>query len=174
MATAIGNVCCVVNCEGKFTFKCGGCLQDFCYKHVADHRRDLDKQLDEIEVNRDVLRQTLEDMKKNSSIKEIDQWELESINKIRQRAAEARRLIIGHTTEHITQMEVRLNKLNNQLQQSRDENEFFETDLNKWKEELKRLTEELAQLQNIKFQVKSTSFENKIYASVTSINSKHG
>jgi hypothetical protein len=102
MATAIGNACCVVNCKGKFTFKCGGCLQDFCYKHVADHRHDLYKQLDEIEVNRDVLRQKFEDRKKSSSIKEIDQWELESINKLRQIAEEARQLVIGHTTENMT------------------------------------------------------------------------
>jgi hypothetical protein len=37
---------------------------------------------------------------------------------------------------NLRQMEVRLNKLTDQLRQSREENEFFETDLNQWEEEL--------------------------------------
>ncbi len=39
--------------------KCGGCLQEFCFNHWGDHRQELSKHLDKIEVSRDLFRQTL-------------------------------------------------------------------------------------------------------------------
>jgi hypothetical protein len=35
------------------------CLQEFCYNHLTEHRQELSKQLNEIEVARDLFRQTL-------------------------------------------------------------------------------------------------------------------
>jgi hypothetical protein len=176
MATATGKTCCVICGKGKATLKCGRCSQDFCYNHVADHRQELNKQLDEVEVDRDVFQQTLidqtTDSKKHALIKQIDEWERESINKIRQTAEETRQLVWQHTMEHTTRIEIRLNKLTDELRQGRQENDFFETDLNQWKEELKRLTGELATPSNIKLNQHSTSLVNKIYVSVTPINSK--
>jgi hypothetical protein len=39
--------------------KCGGCLKDFCYNHLLEHRQELNKQLDEIEINCDLIRQSI-------------------------------------------------------------------------------------------------------------------
>lgn len=39
--------------------KCGGCLKDFCFNHMTNHRQELSKQLDEIQITRDLFRQTL-------------------------------------------------------------------------------------------------------------------
>jgi hypothetical protein len=166
MATTTSNTC-VICGKGKATLKCGGCQQDFCYNHVINHRQELNKQLDEIEVNRDVFRQALTDQntdsKKHVLIKQIDKWERESINKVRQTAEEARQTVVQHTMEHTVQIEIKLNKLTDELREGRVENDFFEIDLKQWKEELRRLTEELARPPNIKLQQDSVSIVNQIY-----------
>jgi hypothetical protein len=38
MATAAGQNRCVKCGKDKSTLRCGGCLQEFSYKHLADHR----------------------------------------------------------------------------------------------------------------------------------------
>jgi ABC-type transporter Mla subunit MlaD len=133
MATAAGRSRCVTCDKDKATLRCGGCLQEFCYKHIADHRQELNKQLDEVEVNRDLFRQTLTeqttDPQKNTLIQQINEWERDSITKIRQTAEEARETLLKHTTGHIRKVEIDLNKLTEQLRQNREEDDFFETDL---------------------------------------------
>jgi hypothetical protein len=79
MATAtIKNRCVICNKE-KASFKCEGCSQTFCYNHVTDHRQQLNKQLEEIEIMRDLFRQTLTeksaDTQKHPSIQQINRWE---------------------------------------------------------------------------------------------------
>jgi hypothetical protein len=77
---------CIKCDKAKCTLRCGGCLQEFCFKHLADHRQDLNKQLDKAEVNRDLFRQSLtEQMKEpgnHPSIQQINKWERNSIEKI--------------------------------------------------------------------------------------------
>ncbi|CAF1225489.1 unnamed protein product [Rotaria sordida] len=74
----------------KGIFKCEGCSKILCYNHFGDHRQELNKQLDEIEVIRDRFRQTLSD----------------SIKQIRQIADEARKLLLKHTAKHMTDIEI--------------------------------------------------------------------
>jgi hypothetical protein len=45
-------------------------------------------------------------------IQQVDDWECNAINRIRQTAEEARRLILEHTTERINLIETKLTKLN--------------------------------------------------------------
>ena len=127
--------------------KCGGCSRDFCFNHVIDHRQELSKQMDEIEVTRDLFRQTLTEQtskpQKHALMQEIDQWEHDSIQKIRETAKEARELLLKHTGGYFNVMEVKLNELTDQLRESREENDFIETDIQQWKEQLKRLEDEL-------------------------------
>jgi hypothetical protein len=127
----------------KGRVKCEGCSKIYCVKHFEDHRQQLSKQLDEVEVTRDLFRQSLTektgDSQNNSSIQQIDEWENESMNKIRQAASEARDIVLQHTAGINTKMEENLDKLTTQLRQSRQENDFFETDLNQWREEVTRM-----------------------------------
>jgi len=58
--------------------------------------------------------------------------------------------------------------LTDQLRQSRDENDFFETDLRQWKEELARLTEQITKSLDITIQQGSTSFVAKTHVVVSS------
>ena len=79
MATANSKARCVICGKEKATLICGGCSQDFCYKHLGDHRQELSKELDDIEVTRDLFRQTfneqISDPEKHSIIKQINTWE---------------------------------------------------------------------------------------------------
>jgi len=137
-STTEKNRCAICNKE-KATLRCGGCSKDFCFSHVADHRQELCKQLDEVEVTRDLFRQTLSEHisqpQKHPLMQQIDKWERESINKIQQAAKETRQILIQYTTGHITKIEIQLNKLTDQLRKSREEDDFFETDLSRWKQE---------------------------------------
>jgi ribosome recycling factor len=101
-------------------------------------------------------------------IQQIDQWERESINKIRRTADEARQLLLTHTTNHNTKIEVKLAKLTDQLRQNREENDFVETDLNHWKHELTRLTKELAQPPNVSIRQDTSSLVKNILVDVSS------
>ena len=59
MATSTGRTRCFTCNKEKATSKCAGCLKDFCYNHLGDHRQQLASQLDEIEIHRDLFRQSL-------------------------------------------------------------------------------------------------------------------
>jgi hypothetical protein len=166
MATTPGRTQCITCGKEKVTSKCSGCFQDFCYNHLGDHRQELNKQLDEIEVNRDLLRQSLtqqiERANNNILIQQIDQWEQNSIKIIQQTAERARQILIGNTNKRIYQIELKLNKLNNQLRESRQENDFNEINLSQFQEELSRLTKELTSPSTVSIREDSTSFINKI------------
>jgi tRNA uridine 5-carbamoylmethylation protein Kti12 len=147
MATAIERTRCVTCGKEKATLKCAGCSQDFCFDHVTDHRQELSKQLDEVEVNRDLFRQTLTEQtvkpEEHPLMKQINAWEHDSINKIRQTAEDTRQIIFTHITEYIKQLEVKLRILTDQLRRARQENDFFEMDLRQWNEQLTQLKKEL-------------------------------
>ncbi|CAF3324106.1 unnamed protein product [Rotaria sp. Silwood2] len=130
----------------KETSKCEGCSKIFCYNHFDDHRQELNQQLDEVEVTRNLLRQALK---------------RDLIDKIRQTADEARQLLLQNTAKHITDIEIQLNKLTDQLRQSHQNNDFVETDLHRWKKQFIQLTDELGKPPNITIQQGSESLVKK-------------
>jgi hypothetical protein len=166
MATARRKAPCFTCGKEKGGVKCEGCSKIFCLNDFADHRQELNKQLDEVEVTRDLFRQTLTDKeaepKKHTLIEQIDNWETKSINKIRQAAEEARQTVLKHTAGLYTKIEDRLTKLTNQLQQSRQENDFFETDLTMWQEELTQMNNELTQPSSVRIRQDSIALVAKI------------
>jgi hypothetical protein len=173
MAAATGRNLCVRCGKDKATLRCGGCLQELCFNHLADHRQELNTQLDEVEVNRDLFRQTLTEQtnhpQTHAFIQQIDKWEHDSVQRIRQIAEEARQTILKHATEHNKQIEVDFNKLTDQLRQSREENDFYETDLRHWNEELMRLSKEVTTPSNmILREDTASSLINKISVDITS------
>lgn len=175
MTAAPGRTRCVTCGKEKATLKCGGCLQDFCYNHSTEHRNELSQQLNEVETSRDLFRQMLTEQtrepKKQILIQQIDQWECDSIMKIRQTADKVREMFLRHTTAHVTQIETKLNNLTNRLRESREENDFFETDLSQWKEELIQMTEQLTKPLDITIQQDSTPLVTKIYIDISSVES---
>jgi hypothetical protein len=166
MATATGKGRCITCSKEKRVVRCEGCSQLFCFDHLPDHRQELSQQLDDIEIHRDVFRQTLieqtDDPNKHLLIKQIDQWEEDSIRKIQKIAKECRQLVLQHSSEHITNIEMNLTKLTDQLRQTRQENDFNEIDLQEFRQKLTKLSEELDKPKNISIQQNSSSLVNKI------------
>jgi chromosome segregation ATPase len=172
MASASVKARCGTCGKEKATLKCGGCSQDFCYKHLGDHRQELSKELDDVEVMRDLFRQTVNEQKfdpeKHSIMQQIDNWECDSIQKIHHTAEEARQLFRQHISAHFTQLESKLNKVTDQLRQSREEEDFFESDIRQWNEELTQLTEKLSKLSDITLRQDQTPLITKISVTVSS------
>ena len=72
-------------------FKCEGCTQLFCRKHVSEHRDILSQRLDEIVIEHDTLQQIIIEKKDQVNynhpvLKQIDEWQKNSIMKIHQTA----------------------------------------------------------------------------------------
>jgi hypothetical protein len=170
MATSTGKTHCVKCSKEKSTLRCGGCLKEFCFNHLEEHRQELNKQLDEIQVNRDLFRQSLTEQTKEPKshplIQQIDKWKHDSIKKIEKTAEEAKQLLVKHITGYFDEIEIKLNKLTNQLREIREENDFNEINLRQFQEELTQLTTELAKPPIISIRQDSSSFINNIYVDV--------
>ncbi len=79
-------------------------------------------------------------------INQIDKWEKDSINQIKQTAEESRQKLIHYTTDYVNNIENKLHNLAKQLKEIRQEKEFNKTDLNQIKETLTKLGAELTNL----------------------------
>ncbi|CAF3424741.1 unnamed protein product, partial [Rotaria sp. Silwood2] len=173
-ATTDRNLCDTCQ-KTKGISKCEGCSKIFCYNHFVGHRQELNKQLDEVEVTRDVFWQSLSEQiskpQNHILVQKINDWERDSIQLIRQTADEVRKLLQKHIAKHITDIEIKVNKLTDQLRQSRQENDFIETDLHRWKNQLIQLTDELNKPSNITIRQDSKSLINKIYVDISTISS---
>ncbi|CAF4010658.1 unnamed protein product [Rotaria sordida] len=156
----------------KLIYSCEGCSKKFCLKDLTEHRQQLSKQFEEIENDRNELHQTIveqkQDLKKFSLIQQVDKWEEDSIQKIKQTAEECRQILIEHKNKHFIEIEKNLSQLTEQLKEIRQENEFNEIDLEQMKTTLATLAEELVQPPDIKIEQDSTSFINKISIFVSS------
>lgn len=84
-----------VTCENKDIsgiFRCEGCSQTFCLKHTNEHRNFLGYELNKILLEHEKLFNILNENKQQSSLllDQINQWEKNSIIKIKQTAQDAR------------------------------------------------------------------------------------
>ncbi|CAF0851495.1 unnamed protein product [Adineta steineri] len=166
MSATVTKVQCIKCGKGRATSKCSGCLRDFCYNHLTNHRQELNQELRELETNRDLFRQTLNeysiDSQKESLIKQIDQWEYDSIETIQQTAKLCKQTLIEYTTENINQIEINLRRLTEKMREIREENDINEIDLKQITDKLKQLTEQLDELCNISIhQISSLLINNR-------------
>jgi len=128
-------------------FRCHGCAQDFCTQHVIEHRQNLTQQFDGITSDHEQVQQSIADYTAQSSchplMKEIDQWEQKSIEKIQKAAKDARKQLLnllGTITDNVTPM---LESLTKELTKARDDDTFVETDLQVWTMKLNQLKKDL-------------------------------
>ncbi|UJR17439.1 hypothetical protein I4U23_004334 [Adineta vaga] len=172
MATSNGKSHCKICDQEKRTVKCEGCLQSFCYTHITDHRQELNTELDNIENNRDLFLQTLNEHINNPCTEEmlqkINDWEKESVNKIQQTANECRTLVAEYIHKNISEIENQLKEFTDQIRNIRKEDDFNEIDLNEFGEKLKQLQQQLHQPSNFSIQQKSTPFVKEMSVIVSS------
>jgi len=127
---------------GKVTglFTCRGCHKDFCTRHVVEHRQELGKQMDELTLDHDRFRQNLMEQTTEPQLhplmKQIDEWEQQSIDKIHRTADDARKQLRNTINEHTTKLTEALTKIADELCKAREDDNFFETDLKQWMDKL--------------------------------------
>ena len=165
MATSTKNICSV--CEKiKVTYICQGCSNQFCIDHLLKHRTDIQQQFDHLRNDHDQLRQQIDDFKDHPTkyplIEQIDQWEKNSIDKIKQQAQLCRAQFTDHSNAFLRQMEKKLIDLAQRIKEIHQEDAFNEIDLNDLRQRLEKLEKELNQPTNVSIKQQSASFIDKI------------
>lgn len=90
------------------TFLCQVCSKEFCFDHLTQH--------DLIQNDLNQFKQNLLDLKSNStSIEQIDQWENDSILKIKEKANEYRQILINYANESMHLIEQQSNSFVNEI-----------------------------------------------------------
>ena len=134
MTTTSNKTICVICNKERITYACDGCSQRFCRKHLDEHLKNLGEQLEQIGNDHDQLRQNLDQQKTNPTkhplIEQINQWENDSIDKIKQTAQLCREKLINYSNKSLLETEKKLNDLAQQIKEMRHENEFNEIHLN--------------------------------------------
>ena len=174
MATAIetSQSYCFICEKERVTYKCDGCSKRFCKQHLKDHENELELELDQIENERNIFRQTLSEQAKQPNkhklIQEINQWEQHSTNKIQQTAEENRQFIFTQMKEHFKKIEIDLNLLTNQIKEIRQESDFNELNLIDLRNKLGILQKKLNNPANISLKEdnSSSSCINRIYVDI--------
>ncbi|CAF3027549.1 unnamed protein product [Rotaria sp. Silwood2] len=168
MATSSKPRCATCN-KAAGIFSCYGCSQHFCVPHANEHRQLLTKELDEeIILAHDQIQQNINENTTKPQLhplmKQIDEWEQQSMNKIRQAADEARKQLLSIIEKHMDNIKKSLGLLTEQLNKARVDDEFVETDIKEWKERLEKLKKEMNAPQSIKIQQDNnmTGFISKI------------
>ena len=172
MATSTGKSECIICKKEKATYKCEGCSKNFCMNHLSEHHQSLGKELDDIENQRNLLKQNLTEQKtspeKHFLCEQINQWEQKSIRIIQKTAEKQRELIFSHINEHVIRIEMNVDQLTEQLKNIRKEDDFNEIILHRLKTKLEELGNQLNQPTNIKIKEdSSSSFINKISVIIT-------
>jgi hypothetical protein len=153
-------------CKETSTFLCNGCSKNFCFDHLTEHQQLLNEQLHSIQDDYNQFRQFIIDIKENPQkhplITKIDQWENESIHKIKQTAQQCREELINYTNQNIYQIEIKLNDSNEEIIPNQKKNDFNEISLNNFKQKLEKLKQELNQSKDISILQQSDSLINQI------------
>lgn len=155
MATAGKKLPCSKCQKASSMMICRGCGQGFCYRHITDHRQELSQQMDELVISHDQFKQNITEQEIeptcHSLIKRVEQWEQESIDKIRQAANDARTLLVDIINTYRPEVGNALADLTKELQNARREDDYVETDLQQWREKLNQLNSQFNAAQIIEF-----------------------
>ncbi|CAF2659317.1 unnamed protein product [Rotaria sp. Silwood2] len=175
MATSTSNKPrCATCAKVTGTFICYGCSQNFCLVHVNEHRQSLIKQLDEeVVIVHDQLKQNFNENttkpRQHPLMKQIDEWEQRSIEKIQQTANNARKQLLNAIQKHMDNIKDSLTLLTQQLSKLRDDDAFFEIDIKEWKEKLIKFKKEMDTPETVKIRNDNISpFISKILIDETS------
>ena len=166
-ATSVSSICFTCK-EETTTYSCPGCSKYFCFDDLANHRESLKPQFIEIEQQRNEFIEILHDQYKDNLnnhvlIKQINQWERISIEKI-QRTANEQRQVLRHLIHgHGQYIQTKLDTLTDEMQKLAKRNDFNEIALNKSRKQLEDLKKQFHLLTQVKMKEdSSSSYINKL------------
>ncbi len=144
MASAATKKTCAKCNKGGGTAMCYGCEQAFCTKHFIEHRQELSQQMDNIGQEHDVLRRDLtHEQGTHALLARINQWEQESIAKIQTTAKSARTHLQQLLNKAKNNLKTSVSKMTEELQSSRESDDYTELDIKKWTNQLQELRDML-------------------------------
>ncbi|CAF2863539.1 unnamed protein product [Rotaria sp. Silwood2] len=131
---------------------CGGCQQWFCIRHLLDHREELSVQMDQVGQEHDLLqRDLISEESIHPLVTLINKWEITSIENIRVAAQDARNDLQKYLDHTKIQVKTTLLSINNELQASRESDDYTELDLARWIQQLVELRDILEKPSTIDF-----------------------
>jgi gas vesicle protein len=137
MASATIKKTCAKCNKGGGTAICYGCEQTFCTKHFIEHRQELSEHIDNIGQEHDVLRRDLTNEQGiHPLLARINQWEQESIIKIQIAAKSARTDLQQLLSKTKNNLKTSVSKMTEELQSSRESDDYTELDIKKWTNQL--------------------------------------
>ncbi|CAF1180427.1 unnamed protein product [Adineta steineri] len=150
----------------KITYPCKGCSKEFCIMDLTEHRHILNQELYHITNDYDQFKHKINEQKPNphnlSLINQINQWETNSIEKIKQKAKYCREIVVNSSQTFLNDIEMKFKGLTEQIKQIREENEFNEIDLIYLRNQLRKISQELNNSSNMSIQQDSLSFIDDI------------
>jgi hypothetical protein len=154
---------------------CVGCQRIFCTDHSEQHRTDLSVLLDKIILEHIQCKQTIiqytEESNSHPLMKQINEWESQSIEKIHQVAINARKEVLNAFEQFASNAIIAMNNLTEELSKAQNDDNFIETDLKQWMDKLLKIKKELDKPPTIDIQKDRTdiSFISKIIIIVSEI-----
>lgn len=144
---------CEICRESVDTFKCTKCEQVFCFTHLKTHRDQLILEICQVQDEINAIRQNIYSQKENFSEHPlhdfINQWENESIRKIRQMADRTRKSLINRSDEYISNLEKHLNDLSTEVQQFSRKKICDKIQMTRWNEKLAQFNVKMNPLETI-------------------------
>ena len=117
-------------------------------------------------MNQKVVGQEEVKVQQHKLIQEIDDWEGNAIDRIRKTAEEARRQILEHTTDRMSQVEEKLSELNDHLRQFPPLSKFDSKTASQWQAELAQLLQQMAKPSNVTVRHVSTPLVTNIIVDI--------
>ncbi|CAM4966788.1 unnamed protein product [Rotaria socialis] len=171
MATAAINSkqCFICKKEKSNLYPCGGCSEKFCNIDLPKHHQEHVVELEKIATDCDTFQQSIseqqQDLNHRPLIKQVNEWERDSIMKIKQIAEDSRQRLIKLTDDNIAEIMKELNQFIAGLRKRRDDDDFNEIYLNNLRVLLEQLKKKLERPLNVSILEEPTSFINKISVS---------
>ncbi|CAF1213729.1 unnamed protein product [Adineta steineri] len=114
---------------------------------LTEHQQRLNEELHHIINDYNEFKERINRKKQNlhghSLIKQIDQWDIISSEKIQRKAKDCREIVIESSQTCINHIEMKFNNLREQIQRFQKENQFNEINLNYLRNQLIEITEQL-------------------------------
>ena len=129
---------------------CKGCQCYFCVTCIVQHRQELAAQITNVVREHESLRQQLDQKcDAHTTLKHIDEWEQVSMAKIQASATAARAEVQRWADRKKSQAKPLIDKVAEELDSCRKSNEFPESDVDRWIEQLTELREVMENRSNI-------------------------
>jgi len=135
------------SCKKTGISVCYGCKNQYCVDHLVEHRRYLYQQFQRVLIEKELFDQEVQPRsvsesstkEQTSLFKEIDQWENEMIDAIRQTAKHGRKIIKKLADEGKQKVREDYDELSKEISERLDHDDYYESDIERLREELETL-----------------------------------